>query len=309
MYMLIFGLMLLSVFPQAASGQPPAPPNQEQQAPAEVQPKQAEPAQQTASAPAEKVGNDICLGCHDIAASFSHNPHAKQECEACHGPGSVHVDSGGDDKSVSFKTHAPNWASGRCLSCHGRDSEISDFHKGAHGKGGLSCVSCHEIHPEKVRFALLKTEQEVNLCVDCHQAARADFLKPFHHPVLEQAMKCSDCHSPHAEDLRPMMRSAAGAPQRCVSCHSDKRGPFVFEHPPVRINNCDYCHQAHGSVNARMLNRSRVHLLCLECHSMGAGVLTAQPPSFHDIRSARYQACTVCHRQIHGSNADPVFFR
>lgn len=307
MYVLILGLLLLSTVQQVPTEKPAAEPAQ-QQKPAETTAQKAAPTQAPAGPP-QKVGNETCLGCHDIAASFSHNPHAKQECESCHGPGSVHVDSGGEDKSTSFKAHPPRWANGQCLSCHGQNHEISDFHKGAHGKGGLACTSCHQIHAERVRFALLKTEQEVDLCVGCHQTARADFLKPFHHPVLEQAMKCTDCHSPHEENLTPMMRKAAGSAQRCVSCHSDKRGPFVFEHVPVRVNSCESCHQPHGSVNARMLRRSEVHQLCLECHSMTPAVLASQPPSFHDIRTPRFRECTVCHRMIHGSNASPVFFK
>jgi hypothetical protein len=31
-------------------------------------------------------------------------------------------------------------------------------------------------------------------------------------------------------------------------------------------------------------------------------------PSFHN-QANQYQACTVCHSQIHGSNSDPVFFK
>jgi mono/diheme cytochrome c family protein len=96
MYVLIFGLLLLSTFQQAPTEKPAAEPIP-QQTPAETPAQQPEPAQ----AP-QRVGRETCLGCHDITASFSHTPHAKQECEACHGPGSAHVDSGGEDKSVSF---------------------------------------------------------------------------------------------------------------------------------------------------------------------------------------------------------------
>ncbi|RPI28044.1 MAG: DmsE family decaheme c-type cytochrome [Acidobacteria bacterium] len=296
MYPLIIGLLL---FAGLLSQTQPAP-----QAPAQ----QAQPAK-AATEPPTKVGNETCLGCHDIGADFSHTPHAKQECEACHGPGSAHVDSGGTDLSVSFKAHPPKWANTQCLTCHGDQPDISDFYKAAHGRNGLSCISCHQAHPEGVKFGLLKTSKEQDLCIGCHQTARADFLKPYHHPVLEDAMKCSDCHSPHAENLKPMMRVKSGSPQVCVSCHADKRGPFVFEHVPVRVNNCEFCHQPHGATNERMLRRNEVHMLCLECHSLTPNVLTAQPPAFHDLRSPRYRECTVCHREIHGSNANPAFLK
>ena len=145
MYPLIIGLLLLSgVF------------YQNQPAPQEPAP-QGEEAQD-AGEPPTKVGNETCLACHDIAADFAHTPHASQECEACHGPGSTHADSGGTDLSVSFKAHPPRWANRQCLSCHGKDPDVSDFTKAAHGRNGLSCISCHEAHPERVRFGLLKAE-------------------------------------------------------------------------------------------------------------------------------------------------------
>jgi len=256
----------------------------------------------------EKVGNETCLGCHDIAATFSHSPHADQECESCHGPGSVHVETGGEDKSVSFKVRPPKWANSQCLACHTKDREVSAFHKGPHGRNGLSCVSCHNAHPEKPRFNLLKAA-EASLCISCHNESRGDFQKPYHHPVLENAMDCTDCHTPHSEERRPMQQLTFGSEQSCISCHSDKGGPFVFEHVPVRVNNCQTCHEPHGSTNARMLIRNEVHLMCLECHSMTPGVLTSQPPAFHNINSPRFRECTTCHREIHGSNADRVFLK
>ena len=52
----------------------------------------------------------------------------------------------------------------------------------------------------------------------------------------------------------------------CLNCHGDKRGPFTFEHAPVRFEGCSTCHEAHGSANPRMLVRREVRFVCLECH-------------------------------------------
>ena len=55
---------------------------------------------------------------------------------------------------------------------------------------------------------------------------------------------------------RPRMVEQAGTNEEaCLKCHVDKRGPFVFEHAPVRIEGCETCHIPHGSMNAKLLRR------------------------------------------------------
>ncbi len=210
--------------------------------------------------------------------------------------------------SLSFGEKPSGWAISQCLACHQDGAEHSGFLGSAHGRNSVSCVACHQVHPTPPSFGLLKEEQK-DLCTSCHPATRAEFRKPFHHPVMEGALVCSDCHSPHTEDNRPLRALAVGPEEGCLSCHSDKKGPFVFEHPPGLVNSCQTCHEPHGSINPKMLRRTQVVQLCLECHSMTPGVAARQPPAFHDIRTARYRNCTVCHREIHGSNVDPAFFR
>ena len=55
---------------------------------------------------AEEVGSETCATCHDaVAKNFGHAFHAQQgvQCENCHGPGSLHVDGGGEiSKIVAF---------------------------------------------------------------------------------------------------------------------------------------------------------------------------------------------------------------
>jgi hypothetical protein len=49
-------------------------------------------------------------------------------------------------------------------------------------------------------------------------------------------------------------------------------------------------------------------LLCLECHAFSAdqGGPPATP-TFHN-QAQKYQACTMCHQSIHGSNSNKFFF-
>ena len=64
-----------------------------------------------------------------------------------------------------------------------------------------------------------------------------------------------------------MLQSFAANEPGCFNCHGDKRGPFTFEHAPVRFEGCQACHEPHGSANPRMLTRANVRFVCLECHA------------------------------------------
>ena len=89
----------------------------------------------------------------------------------------------------------------------------------------------------------------------------------------------------------------------CFRCHGDKRGPFTFEHAPVRFEGCTSCHEPHGSVNPRMLTRGKVEQTCLECRANLPGSRATNapggvtPPAFHNLNSSRFQNCTICHRK------------
>jgi predicted CXXCH cytochrome family protein len=86
-------------------------------------------------------------------------------------------------------------------------------------------------------------------------------------------------------------------------------GPFVFEHAPVKTeDSCLSCHAPHGSTNPRLLQVNNVNFLCLRCHTPNSNGAAPGAPSFHN-QNTKYQACTLCHTQIHGSNFSPVFFR
>jgi DmsE family decaheme c-type cytochrome len=93
----------------------------------------------------------------------------------------------------------------------------------------------------------------------------------------------------------------------CFTCHADKRGPFVFEHEPVKVEGCESCHTPHGSPNTHLLKVSTVNLLCLSCHTTSFANAPGAP-SFHN-QAAQYQACTLCHVQVHGSNVDHTLFK
>ncbi len=99
-----------------------------------------------------------------------------------------------------------------------------------------------------------------------------------------------------------MLREGNSISESCSKCHAEKRGPFLFEHMPVR-ESCVTCHDPHGSNNERMLV-AKLPMLCQRCH-----VHSRHPATIYDStqvtnRSNRIaeRSCVNCHSMIHGSN-------
>ena len=263
------------------------------------------------------VGAETCKTCHEeIYNSWEKTPHwkttldtkggpSKQGCEGCHGPGADHVAGGGDKTKIFvFEGKSRQETSARCLSCHGEAHQQSHFAESSHASSDVGCLDCHSPHHAKGKEFLLVQEQP-QLCYGCHTAAKADFAKPYHHRVNEGLVQCVDCHNPHGTATVRQLRSLPSGDAICYKCHVDKQGPFIYEHVPVKTEGCSSCHTPHGSTNPRLLKVSLVNMLCLQCHTFP----TQGPVGPVHNQSAKYQACTMCHAQIHGSNFSNVFFK
>jgi DmsE family decaheme c-type cytochrome len=259
------------------------------------------------------VGSDTCKTCHEdvYKKQFENTPHFKTTlkdghgCESCHGPGSAHVEGGGDvSKIISFKRLSRQDAVARCLGCHGVAHEQRRFAQSPHDNNDIGCLDCHSPHHAKDSQYLL-VQRQPQLCYGCHTSARADFGKPYHHRVEEGLIRCSDCHNVHGTATLRQVRTLPSGDFVCYKCHADKQGPFVYEHVPVKTEGCTSCHTPHGSTNPRLLRVSLINLLCLQCHTFP----TQGPIGPVHNQSQKYQACTMCHEAIHGSNFSNVFFK
>lgn len=262
------------------------------------------------------VGADTCATCHqEEVKGFKDNPHARLElehggkgvtCESCHGPGKAHVESGGDaTKIFQFSTATPKQVGEKCLACH--VGEHPNFERTAHGEAGISCTNCHSNHKFEAQTPLLKMKQP-GLCYECHTDIKAAFMQPFHHRVNEGLIQCTDCHDPHGTFQADLLHINTTQDAICTKCHIDTLGPFVYEHPPIKTEGCTSCHSPHGSPNPRLLARNNINSMCLQCHTASMNFTAPGTPSFHN-QANQYQACTNCHVQIHGSNADSFFFK
>jgi DmsE family decaheme c-type cytochrome len=116
-------------------------------------------------------------------------------------------------------------------------------------------------------------------------------------PLREGKLVCTNCHNPHGSATEAMLiESSINA--NCYKCHAEKRGPFLFEHTPVR-ENCLNCHDAHGTMNEYLLKLSRPRL-CAECHTIDHGNSIAGGPQ---VVQAFGRACQNCHTKVHGTNS------
>jgi DmsE family decaheme c-type cytochrome len=281
---------------------------------------QAKPPAPPPSAAAWTAGD--CQVCHDkpTGPAFAHSKHAglEQSCAKCHTNVDEHfkAQSAGEKGPVpTLKNKTPKEINDTCLTCHEKANQAS-FLSSMHARRNVACTTCHSIHSFKSDKAQLKTKTDSETCFTCHKTERAKSLRTSHHPVREGKMSCSSCHNPH-DGVRRKMIKADSNNELCYTCHAEKRGPFLFEHAPVR-EDCVSCHDAHGSNHARMVSQ-KLPNLCWNCHLTGSGhfgsgdnlstekgVPVAPPgaPSGYPTVNSRFveRACRTCHVKLHGSN-------
>jgi DmsE family decaheme c-type cytochrome len=302
----------------------------------------------TAQTAAQLPTRPICANCHedkwnaiDLTAHGAKNDANGSMCQACHGDASEHL------KDPMKAKPANPFAKGKpageqtavCLSCHSSNRNLAFWTSGKHALNEVACSNCHSIHGEKIlptyngvnlvtqavtinKFVTTFQPNQSEVCGTCHQQIRAATFKPSHHPIIEGKIKCSDCHNPHGS-LSPSMVKQPTINDQCYSCHADKRGPYVFNHPPVE-ENCVTCHNPHGSVHLKLLNEEAPNL-CQDCHdgsrhpgtiysATGGWVCAPGDTSaaclgktgqFNSNVNTRLvgRACVNCHNAIHGSNA------
>jgi DmsE family decaheme c-type cytochrome len=278
----------------------------------------AEPKHTVDPTPATYVGSAKCVTCHvsqgetfaktTMGRIFLKNPrsqHEKLGCEACHGPGSVHVakkgaEDDGAEGIFTFDADSPRSIperNAKCLTCHENDKR-THWKGSAHETRNLACTSCHQIM-DKVspRHQLIKAT-EAETCTQCHKDRKAQLWRSSHMPVREGKLTCTSCHNPHGTANEKLLKEAT-VNETCYTCHADKRGPYLFEHAPAR-DNCLSCHEPHGSIHEKLLTVSRPRL-CQQCHSE-----KDHPSEPHGPRElfAFNRGCANCHGGMqHGSNS------
>jgi DmsE family decaheme c-type cytochrome len=275
-----------------------------------------------------------CATCHEqIAQGFFKTVHGKAKknaslfgrsdgpsiaavsCQTCHGDGAEHIAGGGDITKIKNPSKLNAFeASQNCMQCHSQTKAHSNWRGSKHEAAGLSCLDCHSAHHSPIaklsesklfdttqaENKLLKKRTEAETCYQCHTDIRkAQFQRSTHlfrNESREHQINCSSCHESHGGIGGKLMRTA-NTNETCYQCHAEKRGPFLFEHSPVR-ENCGSCHKAHGSNNAALL-AAKSPMLCQQCHIQGRHQTV---PGVRNSAFTLSRGCVNCHSQIHGSN-------
>ena len=182
---------------------------------------------------AEFVGSEECATCHEaITRDFKTATHARLKaqgdnaknmgCESCHGPGSLHVQSGGERTKIVNPRRSP----ATCFQCHTEVRaafQLPHHHPVLEGK--VSCADCHNPHkgdavkgggtnvPQSVKGGGTMLLGHNETCFQCHTAQRGPFV--FEHEAVREG--CISCHSPHGSVNQRMLTQRNAS--LCLKCH------------------------------------------------------------------------------------------
>lgn len=231
--------------------------------------------------------NTMCADCHstnlkrnfDVATQRYHTTFSEMDvsCEACHGPGSLHVQMA-EAKSLfwdrergyglaQLKGKTTQGEIHACAPCHSRRRIIADGYT-----AGCNYYDyfANELLPAGVYHADGQILDEVYEVGSFFQS------KMYH-----KGIRCTDCHNPHSGALKHEGNKL------CTSCH---------QHSPGKYDAFAHHHHQPGSTGSQ----------CVECHMPHTTYMAVDARRDHSLRIPRPDlsvklgtpnACTGCHIQ------------
>ncbi len=227
----------------------------------------------------------MCADCHSTNLKRNFDPKTNRyhttfseidvSCEACHGPGSLHVELA-NDKSLfwdrrygyglaKLKGEDPEPQLQTCAPCHSRRGILdADFRAGD--------PYCDHFQLELLRddtyFADGQIKDEVYVYGSFIQSR-----------MYHKGIRCTDCHDPHSLKLKHPGN------ETCTSCHQHAAGKYDVP---------SHHHHAVGSEGAQ----------CVNCHMPHRTYMDVDPRRDHSLRVPRPDlsvrlgtpnACSSCH--------------
>jgi predicted CXXCH cytochrome family protein len=173
------------------------------------------------------VGMETCGTCHEKEVkNFKLTAHARieipgegervegQGCEACHGPGSLHVDAGGGKGKFIV---SPGKDPKACFQCHiEKNAEFSLPYHHPVKEGRMTCNDCHDPHGENIHTPKGLFVSRVNeTCAQCHREQARP--RVYEHEALREG--CVTCHNVHGSINDKMLVERDN--NLCLKCHAE----------------------------------------------------------------------------------------
>jgi len=239
----------------------------------------------TYQAGSEKLPYD-CGGCHTTGYSAQGNQDELPgiigtwvepgvQCEACHGPGSLHVSNPRGIHPTIDRTAE------MCTNCHVQDSSSATLaqdgfiqHHESYGDLAqskhllLDCVVCHDPHSGVVQLRAQKTASVRTTCENCHWQ-EAKYRKSM------ENVPCVDCHMPR------LIQNAWGDTERTMA---DLR-THVVAIDSMRIEQFYTAKDDQGNEQTYSFAQVGLAYACNTCHMGGFafsdGEMMAEATGFH----------------------------
>jgi predicted CXXCH cytochrome family protein len=241
--------------------------------------------------------NASCAVCHSTDLKKNFSPHTREyhttfseidvSCEACHGPGSLHVELAKErtvfwDRNhhyglAKLKTESNLPQIESCAPCHSRRTTIAgDFRPGCNFDDFFAI----QLLENRLYHADGQIRDEDYVYGSFIQS------KMFHNGI-----RCTDCHDPHSTKVK------YDGNLLCTSCHQHTAGQY---------DTPAHHHHQVGSAGAS----------CVECHMPETTYMMVDPRRDHSLRVPRPDlsvelgtpnACTGCH--LEGEKLPPNFDR
>lgn len=232
--------------------------------------------------------NTMCADCHstNLRKNFDQETRTYHttfseidvSCEACHGPGSVHIELATArslfwDRKLGYglaklkdKAH-PEMEIETCAKCHSRRRVVhEDFRPGR---------SFYDYYANSL---LLDNTYHADGQILDEVYEHGSFLQS---KMYHKGIRCTDCHDPHSTKVKHQGNKL------CTSCHA---------HSPGKYDSPSHHNHEPGSKGS----------LCVECHMPASTYMEVDPRRDHSLRVPRPDlsvklgtpnSCTGCHLQ------------
>jgi predicted CXXCH cytochrome family protein len=233
----------------------------------------------------------LCRGCHSTGIDVTTGKPAEQNiaCEACHGPGSLHIEQGGKGHIVNPVKLNHERGAMVCFRCHmsGRPPK-GDFEKYAWAVGYMPGEDLKQYWG----YDKPKGENSYEFWAGGYAAKNRVQGNTFiQSKMYREGMNCFTCHDPHSSRHMTSLIKSGDTNSLCILCHGENSHHAVY-----KSSISEHTHHKADSAGSR----------CIECHTPKTGTNAvkwdARDHTFkfispmETIKAGTPNACANCHK-------------